>query len=154
MLDFTKRSAQRFNLQWKDLPDRRGDHWKIEVEMFGRVPMLLVVHEQTLFTLVRRKSQFKTPEQFTDEIRLCCSWYRNKGETTFGRNSDRRLTGNTTEMKRMIRILDYSPERINGMEMAINQCPFSYLRNRETKRFNNPFDAVILYENGETPWLG
>ena len=57
-------------------------------------------------------------------------------------------------MKRMIRILDYSPERINGLEMAINQYPFSYLRNRETKRFNNPFDAVILYENGETPWLG
>ena len=154
MLDFTKRSAQRFNLHWKDLPDRRGDHWKIEVEMFGRVPMLLIVHEQTLFTLVRRKSQFKTPEKLADEIRLCCSWYKNKGETTFGRNSERHFTGNITEMKRIIRVMDFSPERINGLEMAINQCPFSYLRNRETKRFHNPFDAVILYEKGETSWLG
>ena len=106
MLDFTRRSAQRFNLQWKDLPERSGDHWKIEVEMFGRVPMLLIVHEQTLFTLVRRKSQFKTPEQLADEIRLCCSRYKNKGETTFGRNTERRLTGSITEMKRITRVMD------------------------------------------------
>lgn len=154
MLDFTQRSAKRFNLPWKDLPERSGDHWKVELEMFGRVPMLLIVHEQTLFTLVRRKSQFKTAEQLADEIRLCCSWFRNKSETAFGRNSDRRFTGSITEMKRMIRILDYSPERINGMEMAINDCPFSYLRDRETKRCHNPFDAVDCYVRGEMPWLG
>ena len=154
MLDFTGRSAQRFNLQWKDLPERSGDHWKIEVEMFGRVPMLLIVHEQTLFTLVRRKSQFKTPEKLADEIRLCCSWYKYKGETTFGRNTERRLTGSITEMKRITRVMEFSPESTNAAEMAINQCPFSYLRDKKTKRFHNPFDAVICYENGEMPWLG
>ena len=153
MLDFTKRSAQRFNLQWQDLPERSGDHWKIEVEMFSRVPMLLIVHEQTLFTLIRRKSEFKTPEKLADEIRLCCKWYRNANETTFGRNNDRRLTGSITERKRMIRILEFSHESINRAEMAINQCPFSYLRDKETKRSLKPFDAVDYYVKGEMPWL-
>ncbi len=154
MLDFTRRSAQRFNLQWKDLPDRRGDHWKIEVEMFGRVPMLLIVHEQTLFTLVRRKSEFKTPEKLADEIRLCCSWYKNKGETAFGRNSDRRLTGSITEMKMITRAMEFSPVSINRAEMAINGCLFSYLETKEPKRIRNPFDAVECYVKGEMPWLG
>lgn len=153
MLDFTQRSARRFNLLWKDLPERSGDHWKVEVEMFGRVPMLLVVHEQTLFTLVRRKSEFKTPEQLADDIRLCCKWYKNPGETTFGRNSDRRLSGNITEMKRVTRVMEFSPVSINRAEMAINDYPFSYLRDRETKRFHTPFDAVDFYQRGEMPWL-
>jgi hypothetical protein len=46
MLDFTKRSAQRFKLQWNDLSERRGDHWKVEVEMFGGVLMPLIVHDE------------------------------------------------------------------------------------------------------------
>ncbi len=154
MLDFTQRSAKRFNLQWKDLPERSGDHWKVEVEMFGRVPMLLIVHEQTLFTLVRRKSQFKTPEQLANDIRLCCSWYKNPNETTFGRNGDRRLSGSITEMKRITRVMEFSPVSTNRAEMAINQCPFSYLETKEPKRIRNPFDAVECYMKGETPWLG
>jgi len=153
MLDFTRKSAQIFNLQWKDLVGRKGDHWKIDIEMFGRVPMLLIVHEQTLFTIVRRKSEFRNPNMVADEIRLCCNWYRQTGETGFGRNSDRRLSGSINEMKRITRIMDFSPEGINKAEMAINGCLFTYLGSKGGGTMCTPFEAVNGYQKGEMPWL-
>ena len=44
-----------FGLKWDDLPERSGNHSKTDVMMIGRVPMLLIVHAYTLFTLVRER---------------------------------------------------------------------------------------------------
>jgi len=46
----------------------------------------------------------------------------------------------------------YSPEQINAMEMAINQCLFSYL-SADKNDYSTPFEAVETYVKGETPWL-
>ncbi len=43
--------------------------------MIGRVPMLLIVHEYTLFTIVRRKSTFQNLESITADILKSCPWY-------------------------------------------------------------------------------
>ena len=61
MINLSKKAAERFRIKWKDLEERSGDFWKVDAVMIGRVPMLFIVHEYTLFTLVRRKSQLHDP---------------------------------------------------------------------------------------------
>jgi len=136
-------------LKWEDLLERSGDRWKVDIMMVGRVPMALIVHEYTLFTLVRRKSDFKTVERIADEIRRCCPWYRHAGRVTVGKNSDRRLTGSITEIRRNVWGL-YSPEQINAMEMHINKCLFSYL-SKVPRNYGTPFEAVEKYARGLWP---
>ena len=149
MIDLSKKAASRFGLKWDDLPERTGDHWKVDVMMVGRVPMLLIVHAYTLFTLVRRKSEFKTVEGIGDEIRRCCPWYRYDGPVTVGKNTDRRLTGSITEIKRNTLGL-YSLEQINAMETQINSCLFSYL-SKKPRDYGTPFEAVEKYTRGLWP---
>jgi len=149
VIDFSKKAASRFGLKWEDLPERSGDHWKVDVMMVGRVPMLLIVHAYTLFTLIRRKSDFKTVEGIGDEIRRCCPWYRYDGRVTVGKNSNRRLTGSITEIKRNTWGL-YSPEQINAMEMQINGCLFSYL-SKTPRGYGKPHEAVDKYARGLWP---
>lgn len=149
MINLTIRAAKRFRVPWKDLEDRSGDFWKVDAVMFGRVPMLYIVHEYTLFTLVRRKSQFPDMQAVTDEIMASCSWYRGPKTLTLGKNNNPKLTGSMTEIKRMTLGL-YSPEQINTIEMAINQCLFSYL-STEPYGYSTPFEAVQSYVTGQTP---
>lgn len=61
MINLSNKAAKRFRVKWSDLESRNGDFWKVDVVMAERVPMLFIVHEYTLFTLVRRKSQFHNP---------------------------------------------------------------------------------------------
>lgn len=151
MIDLSTKAAKRFRIKWSDLKPRSCDYWKINVEMFGRVPMLLIVHEYTLFTLVRRKSMFRKPLDIAGEIWKVCPWYRYKGEPTLGKNNDAKLTGSINEIKRLIRGL-YSHEQINSVEMSINQCLFSYLSHGK-ESYGTPFEAVESYAMGRTPWL-
>ena len=151
MIDLSNKAAKRFRIKWKDLEDRSGDFWKVDAFMIGRVPMLLIVHEFTLFTLVRRKSKFRDPLTIADEIMQSCPWYRSPSKPSLGRNGNRKLTGSITEIKRMTMGL-YSPEQINAMEMSINQVLFSYLSS-DRKGYSTPFEAVESYVKGQTPWL-
>jgi len=149
VIDLSKKAASRFGFKWDDLLERTGDHWKVDIMMVERVPMLLIVHAYTLFTLVRRKSDSKTVEGIADEIRRCCPWYRHVGRVTAGKNSNRRLTGSITEIKRNTWGL-YSPEQINAMEMRINNCLFSYL-SKAPRDYGTPFEAVEKYARGLWP---
>ena len=54
-------------------------------------------------------------------------------------------------MKRMTMGV-YSPERINAMEMSINQSLFSYL-STDRNGYSKPFVAVESYIKGLRPWL-
>ena len=119
--------------------------------MVGRIPMLFFVHEYTLFTLVRGKSQFRAPKAITNDIINSCPWYRGPKSLSLGRNGNRTLTGSINEMKQMTIGL-YSPEQISAMEMAINQCLFSYL-STDRNSYLTPFEAVERYLEGQTPWL-
>lgn len=42
---------------------QRGDLWKVDLAKHGRIQILLIVHELTLTTLVRRKTSFDTIEK-------------------------------------------------------------------------------------------
>ncbi len=151
MINLSNRAAKRFRVRWSSLEGRSGDFWKVDVQMMDRVPMLFIVHEHTLFTLVRRKTQFPDPLQIADEIKMACPWYRYAGKPTLGKNGNRKLTGSINEMKRMTWGL-YSPEQINALEMFINDRIFSYL-SPDNRGYGSPFEAVESYANGETPWL-
>ncbi len=100
MINFSQKAAKRFRIPWSSLKEWSGDYWKVDVEMFGHVPMLMIVHEYTLFTLVRRKTQFKTSQDIAAEIKQCCPWYRYVGQSIFGKNGNKRITGSINQMKR------------------------------------------------------
>ena len=151
MINLSNKAAKRFRINWKDLEERSGDFWKVDVVMVERVPMLFVVHEYTLFTLIRRKSQFRDPQAIANDVIISCPWYRTPKSFSLGKNGNRKLTGSINEMKRMTVGL-YSPEQINAMEMSINQCLFTYLSAGKNE-YLIPFDAVESYVKGETPWL-
>ncbi|MCG8470514.1 MAG: hypothetical protein MI742_01490 [Desulfobacterales bacterium] len=142
----SNKAAKRFKISWAELEERSGDFWKVDIAMFGRVPMLFIVHELTLFTLVRRKSQFKTLQGVVSEITSCCPWYKNSEAFSIGKNGNRKITGSINEIKRMTVGL-YSSENINAMEMLINQCLFSYLSVGKND-YSTPFEAVESYVRG------
>jgi hypothetical protein len=151
MINLSNKAAKRFGIKWKDLEERSGDFWKVDAVMIGRVPMLFIVHEYTLFTLVRRKSQFHDPLAVAKEVSNSCPWYRSPSTSSLGKNGNRKLTGSINEMKRITLGL-YSPGQINAMEMSINQGLYSYLSTGQ-KEYQIPFDAVESYVKGQTPWL-
>ncbi|WP_319522173.1 hypothetical protein [uncultured Desulfosarcina sp.] len=151
MINLTNKAAKRFHINWKDLEERSGDFWKVDVVMIGRTPMLFIVHEYTLFTFVRRKSQFHDLQSLSDEIINASPWYKGQKALSLGKNGNRKLTGSINEMKRLTSGL-YSPEQINAMEMSINQCLFSYL-SAKPDGYSRPFEAVENYAKGHTPWL-
>ena len=151
MIDLSKKAAKRFRVKWSSLEESSGDFWKVDIQMMERVPMLFIVHEYTLFTLVRRKTQFSDPLLIADEIKRACPWYRYIGEPTLGKNANRKVTGSISEMKRMTWGA-FSPEQINALEMFINSRLFSYLSTDEPN-YRQPFEAVVSYAKGSTPWL-
>lgn len=151
MLNFSQKAAKRFRLNWSELDERSGDFWKVDIDMFGHVPLLMIVHEYTLFTLVRRKAPFKTPLDITPEIRQCCPWYRYVGQPTLGRNSDKRITGTITQMKREIGGL-FSPAKLNAIERHINSSLYSCIA-VEQRDYGKPLEAVDGYVKGHMPWL-
>ena len=151
MINLSHKAAKRFGVKWKDLEERSGDFWKVDAVMIGRVPMLFIVHEYTLFTLVRRKSQFHDPLEIAKEVSFSCPWYRSPAAPSLGKNGNRKLTGSINEIKRMTVGL-YSPDQINAMEMSINQGIYSYLSTGQ-RGYQEPFEAVESYVKGRTPWL-
>jgi hypothetical protein len=151
MINLSNKAAKRFRVNWTSLEERSGDFWKVDVQMVERVPMLFIVHEYTLFTLVRRKSQFHDPLHIAGDIKKICPWYRYTGESTIGKNGNRKITGSINEMKRMTWGL-YSPDQINALEMAINEGLYSYL-SPDKYDYGHPFQAVESYAKGKTPWL-
>ncbi|MCD4675405.1 MAG: hypothetical protein K8S18_05340 [Desulfobacula sp.] len=151
MINLSNKAAKRFKSKWKDLEERSGDFWKIDIMMIGRVPMLLIVHEYTLFTIIRRKSTFQNLHSVASDILKSCPWYRGSKSLSLGKNGNRQLNGSINEIKRITTGL-YSPDQINAMEMAINQCIFSYLSTGKSN-YSNPFEAVESYVIGKIPWL-
>jgi hypothetical protein len=149
MLNFSKKAAERYHLNWNDLPERKGDFWKIDITMIGRTPMILIIHEYTLFTLVRKKSGFKRIDDISNEIIHCCHWYKCKETVSLGKNTDRKLNGSINEIKNQIWFVD-SPDSINRMEMTINGCLYSYLSDKKYD-YGTPFEAVDLYDKGLWP---
>lgn len=149
MINLTKKAAGRFRIRWSDLSEQKGDNWKVDVIMVSRYPVLLIVHEYTLYTLVRKKSDFKTLEAVAREIREKCPWYRFPETMTTGKNSDRKLVGSMTEMKMGI-IGEYSMNFTEEIQKQINGTLFSVL-SEEKYHYGRPRQAVERYKKGEWP---
>ncbi len=149
MINLSKKAADRFKINYQELPDREGDFWKVDVVMVGRIPILLIVHEMTLFTLIRRKADFRRIEDLAAEIRLNNPWYRYVGTPTYGRNTDRMLTGSITEMKRTADVVARERGPV-GLELAINSNLYSYL-GKTKEDYGTPLDAVEEYARGNDP---
>ncbi len=143
MINLSNKVAKRYHINWNELEERSGDFWKIDIVMLGRVPMLFIVHEQTLFTLVRRKSEFKSLEDIAEEIKFCCPWYKNDTEFSLGKNGNRKILGSINEMKRMTAEF-YFADDINDMELLINTSLFSYLSPGKYT-YSKPCKAVLKY---------
>lgn len=149
MFNLSKKAAERFRQDWSKLPQRFGDFWKIDIFMNSRIPMLVIVHEYTLYTLIRRKSEFKSFDSIAAEVRRCCPWYKYAGDISLGKNSDRNLTGSITELKHCLYEIDEYGED-NGLELDINDLLYSYLS--ETKGgYGTPSKAVEKYKEGLWP---
>lgn len=151
MINLSRKAASRFSIDWQDLSERSGDNWKIDTIMAGRIPILLIVHEYTLFSLVRRKSEFKTIEQIALEIKRCCSWYRYVGQITVGKNTDKKLNGSINEMTRITGGV-YSVDKIDELEITINNCLYTYL-SKEKYKYGKPVETVDKYSKGLWPYL-
>lgn len=149
MINLSKKAANRFNYRWTDLNEQKGDFWKIDIIMVSHYPVVLLIHEYTLFTLVRRKTKFKAIKNVTNEIRRCCPWYKHGKEVTIGKNSDKKLIGNINEMKRST-TGDYSTNFCLEIESTINNCLFSNLL-AEKYKYGTPIEAVEKYVNGNWP---
>ena len=151
MINLSKKAAKRFNIRWLDLEDQSGDFWKIDVIMVSHYPVLLIVHEYTLYTLVRRKVNFKTIEDVVEEIKHFCPWYRCPKKLIIGKNTNKKLNGAITEMKRITAGTYYS-DFTSEMEKRINMSIYSYL-SAEKYNYGNPLKSIEKYKNGEMPWL-
>lgn len=146
MINLSKKAASRFNYRWTDLNEQNGDFWKIDTIMVSRYPVVLFIHEYTLFTLVRRKTDFKTIKSVINEIMRCCPWYKHIGDITIGKNTDKKLNGNINEMKRST-AGDYSTNFCLEIESIINNCLFLNL-STEKYGYGTPIEAVEKYVNG------
>jgi len=115
----------------KNLEKLSGDNWKIDIIMVSRIPVMLIIHEYTLYTLTRRKAQFKTISSVIDEISAHCPWYTIPENPVIGKNNDRRLNGSITEIKR-ISAGDYPDNLTKEIAERINTCIYSYLSEKNT----------------------
>ncbi|MBF0430765.1 MAG: hypothetical protein HQK83_05770 [Fibrobacteria bacterium] len=150
MINFSKKAADRFKVKWSGLPEQQGDFWKIDIVMVGRFPILLIIHEYTLFTLVRMKKDFKNLKQVIEEIRCCCPWYRYVGQCVIGKNGDRRLSGSINEIKKRTWYMEGFPEDLPGLEQSINTSLFSSLSPKKND-YGTPFETMALYKQGQWP---
>ena len=152
MINLTKKAADRFHIKWADLQEQSGDHWKIDMIMVSHYPVLLIVHEYTLYTLVRRKSEFKSIEHIVHEIKIKCPWYQCPDKIIAGKNSDRKLVGSMNEMK-MATAGGYSMNFTEEIQERINNNWYSYL-SEEKYNYGTPYEALEKYKKGEwPPWV-
>jgi hypothetical protein len=149
MINLTQKAAYRFHLRYKELPEQEGDLWRVDILMLERYPVLLIVHEYTLYTLVRRKSDFRSLNQIANEIRELCPWYRYNGDLTIGRNNNRHVNSSMNEMK-FIASGQFTIDEIQHLQMTINRCQFSNL-SAEKYSYGRPEEAVQQYINGLWP---
>lgn len=149
MINLSKKAAERFNIKWVDLNEQSGDFWKIDIIMVSHYPVLFMIHELTLYTLVRRKKDFKTINDIANEIKSCCHWYKYTGEIILGKNTNRKLNGSITEIKRII-AGEYTSNFTEEIQDRINTCLFSYL-SEEKYGYDRPIDVIEKYKRNQLP---
>ncbi|MDD5310082.1 MAG: hypothetical protein PHU25_22420 [Deltaproteobacteria bacterium] len=124
MITLTARAAKRWKVAHASLPPVETGAWVVDLMKLGKGPLLvLIVHQETLFSLLRPAAVVKTLDQVSGEITRVCPG-RAPAVTPLYRNGNRRVTGTITDMKYMIRVwaLHWA---LPVVEEKINDTPFS-----------------------------
>jgi hypothetical protein len=135
VIALTARAAKRWKVAHAALPAVETGAWIVDLMKLGQGPLLvLIVHQDTLFTLLRPASLVKTVEQVAAEV-ACVQPHHVPAVTPLYRNGNRRVTGSITDMKHLIRVwLEF--DELAVVEDKINDCPFSAIdMDHPRKRF-------------------
>jgi len=144
MLNLTRKAAQALKINFQQLEERNEDCWKVDIFRAGRRDYWLIAHERTLHTLVRPRTELRGIEAIADEIVRCFPWYRPfAGANSIGRNSDKRLTGTFTEMKRAATFYQFPDQRLH-LEQALNDNLYTYLA-VGSETYGTPHEALARY---------
>jgi len=124
MIALTTKAAKRWKLKYVELEAVETGAWVVDLLKLGRGPLLvLIVHQDSLFTLLRPFAEVKSLEHLGAEIARVWPGYR-LDATAICRNGNRRVTGSITDMKHLIRV-HVRFDDLSVVEEKINDCPFS-----------------------------
>lgn len=124
MIALTARAAKRWKVPHASLPAVETGAWVVDLMKLGKGPWLvLAVHQETLFTLLRWASAVKTLAQAAAEI-AAVQRGRVPSVTPLYKNGNRRVTGSINDMKFMMRYHARFDD-LAEIEDQINGCIFS-----------------------------
>ena len=124
MIALTTRAAKRWKVPHSSLPAVETGAWVVDLMKLGKGPLLvLIVHQETLFTLLRPAADVKTLAQVAAEIAKVQQG-RAPAIAPLYKNGNRGVTGSITDMKFQVRFLAQVDD-LAEIERKINDCPFS-----------------------------
>jgi len=75
MIALTAKSAKKFKVNHKKLQPAINGCWVLDcLKLYRGSTLLLCVHQDSLYTIIRESSQIKTIEQVVDELSKECLW--------------------------------------------------------------------------------
>lgn len=124
MIALTAKAAKRWKMRYAALPAVDTGAWVVDLLKLDKGPLLvLIIHQDSLFTRIRLAAALKSLEQMADLI--AGAWpERRPADGVICRNGNRRVTGSITDMKHLIRAHAKFDE-LAQIEDSINDCPFS-----------------------------
>jgi len=132
MIALTNKSSTRFKVKFAELTPVENGAWVVDLIKFGKGPLVaLIVHQDSLFTLVRMAAELKTMGDVEHEIAQVWSPFES---VAIVRNGNRRVTGSITDMKHMSRIHYAHGDSLRDIENRLNDCPFSYIGMEHPRR--------------------
>jgi hypothetical protein len=140
MIALTTKAAKRWKLKCAALSAVEAGAWVVDLlELDRGLLLVMIVHQDTLFTLLRPASEVKSLARVAEEISRV-----RPGEpvdpASVCRNGNRRVTGTITDMKRMIRVWVRHWE-LSVVEEKINDTPFSAIgMDLPRERFARPLE--------------
>ena len=137
MIAVTSKAAKRFKLTYRKLPPVDTGAWVVDLIKIARGPLLvLIVHQDSLFTLIRQSRDVKTIDDVAREIARVWPMPDPVESTIVSRNTNRHVTGSITDMKHLIRVWAKF-EALPKVEAMINDTPFSAIgMEHPLKRFS------------------
>lgn len=136
MIALTARAAKRFKLIHAQLPAVEDGAWVVDLVKLFRGPLLvLLVHQDSLFTLVRQAKEVKSLDSAARTVARVWPEIEQEDRTAVFKNGNRRVTGSINDMKHMIRVWTRF-EPLPRVEFKINDTPFSAIgMDHPSKRF-------------------
>lgn len=124
MIALTAKAAKRWKMRYAALPAVDTGAWVVDLLKLDKGPLLvLIVHQDSLFTRIRPAAELKSLEQVAAEIGKV--WPEQRSDVAeIYRNGNQRVTGSITDMKHLIRAHAKFDE-LAQIEDSINDCPFS-----------------------------